>query len=55
MDAILLVLRTGMQRNALGVTGICNSSSADVRFQKWEQAEDFEEMCRGGFRTTMMR
>src|SRR3954470_5089433 len=25
MDAILLVLRTGMQWNALGATGVCNS------------------------------
>jgi hypothetical protein len=32
MDAILLVLRTGMQWNALRVTGICNSSSAHRRF-----------------------
>jgi transposase len=28
MDAILLVLRTGMQWNALNATGICHSSSA---------------------------
>ena len=28
MDAILLVLRTGMQWNALNATGICSSSSA---------------------------
>ena len=29
MNAILLVLRTGMQWNALAVTGICSSSSAN--------------------------
>jgi transposase len=28
MNAILLVLRTGMQWNALNATGICSSSSA---------------------------
>jgi putative transposase len=35
MDAILLVLRTGMQWNALDATGICSSSSAHRRFQEW--------------------
>jgi transposase len=35
MDAILLVLRTGMQWNALEVSGICSSSSAHRRFQEW--------------------
>jgi hypothetical protein len=34
MDAILLVLRTGMRWNALNVTGICSSSSAHRRFQE---------------------
>src|SRR6266571_4899961 len=38
MDAILLVLRTGMQWNALNATGICSSSSAHRRFQEWERA-----------------
>ena len=32
MDAILLVLRSGMQWNALTATGICTSSSAHRRF-----------------------
>ena len=36
MEAILLVLRTGMQWNALNATGICSSSSAHQRFQEWE-------------------
>ena len=36
MDAILLVLRTGMQWNALNATAICHSSSAHRRFQEWE-------------------
>ena len=41
MDAILLVLRTGMQWNALNATGVCSSSSAHRRFQEWEQAGVF--------------
>jgi len=48
MDAILLVLRTGMQWNALTVTGICTSSSAHRRFQEWEQAGVFHEIWRQG-------
>jgi transposase len=34
MDAILLVLRTGMQWNALDGTGICSCSSAYRRFRE---------------------
>ena len=48
MDAILLVLRTGMQWNALDVTGVCNSSTAHRRFQEWEQAGVFHEIWRRG-------
>ena len=48
MDAILLVLRTGMQWNALKVTGICHYSSAHRRFQEWEQAGVFHEIWRQG-------
>ena len=48
MDAILLVLRTGMQWNALDVTGVCNSSTAHRRFQEWERAEVFHEIWRLG-------
>jgi len=48
MDAILLVLRTGMQWNALNATGICSSSSAHRRFQEWEQAGVFYEIWRQG-------
>ncbi len=48
MDAILLVLRTGMQWNALNATGICTSSSAHRRFQEWEQAGLFHEIWRQG-------
>lgn len=48
MDAILLVLRTGMQWNALNATGICSSSSAHRRFQEWAEAGVFEEFWRQG-------
>jgi len=47
MDAILLVLRTGMQWNALNATSIC-TSSAHRRFQEWEQAGVFHEIWRQG-------
>ena len=46
MEAILLVLRTGMQWNALNATGICSSSSAHRRFQEWERAGLFRELWR---------
>jgi putative transposase len=48
MNAILLVLRTGMQWNALDVTGICSSSSAHRRFQEWTEAGVFHEFWRRG-------
>ncbi len=48
MDAILLVLRTGMQWNALDATGVCNSSTAHRRFQEWERAGVFHEIWRQG-------
>src|SRR5919108_5858836 len=48
MNAILLVLRTGMQWNALNAAGICSSSSAHRRFQEWTQAGVFEEFWRQG-------
>ena len=41
MNAILFVLRTGCQWNALNATGICSSSSAHRRFQEWERAGVF--------------
>ena len=47
-DAILLVLRTGMQWNALNATAICHSSSAHRRFQEWERAGVFAEFWRQG-------
>jgi transposase len=48
MDAILLVLRTGMQWNALDATGVCSSSTAHRRFQEWERAGVFAEIWRQG-------
>ena len=48
MEAILLVLRTGMQWNALNATGICSWSSAHRRFQEWERAGVFQEIRRQG-------
>lgn len=44
MNAILLVLRTGMQWNALDATGICSSSSAHRRFSEWTEAGVFERL-----------
>jgi len=48
MDAIFLVLRTGMQWNALNATGVCHSSSAHRRFQEWQHAGVFHEIWRQG-------
>lgn len=48
MDAILFVLRTGCQWNALNGTGICSSSSAHRRFQEWVEAGVFEEFWMHG-------
>ena len=48
MNAILLVLRTGMQWNALDATEIANSKTAHRRFQEWERAGVFEEIWRQG-------
>ncbi len=48
MNAVLLVLRTGMQWNALDATGVCNSSTAHRRFQEWQRAGVFHEVWRQG-------
>lgn len=48
MNAIFLVLRTGMQWNALSATGICSSSSAHRRFLEWTEAGVFREFWRQG-------
>jgi len=48
MNAILFVLRTGCQWNALNATGICSSSSAHRRFLEWTEAGVFEAFWRQG-------
>jgi transposase len=48
MDAILLVLRTGMQWRALKATGLCGPSSAYRRFREWLAAGVFEQLWRQG-------
>jgi transposase len=48
MTAILFVLRTGCQWNALNGTGICSSSSAHRRFQEWTKAGVFERFWQEG-------
>lgn len=41
IDAIFLLLRTGMQWKSLDATGICSSSSAYRRFREWSEAGVF--------------
>ena len=48
MDALLLVLRTGMQWGALRATGLCHPSSAYRRFREWLAAGVFREFWRQG-------
>lgn len=48
MNAILFVLRTGCQWNALKATGICGSSSAHRWFQRWCQAGVFLKFWQAG-------
>jgi transposase len=48
MDAILFVLRTGCQWNALDATNICSCSSAYRRFREWTSAGVFEELWKRG-------
>ena len=48
MDAILLVLRTGMQWNALDQTGICSCAAAYRRFREWSDAGVFATFWRLG-------
>lgn len=51
MNAILFVLRTGCQWNALNRTGICSSSSAHRRFIEWTNAGVFEKFWEQGLLT----
>ena len=48
MNAILFVLRTGCQWNALNATGLCPSSTAHDRFQQWVKAGVFAKLWRQG-------
>ena len=48
MNAILFLLRTGCQWNALDATGICSCSSAYRRFREWTEAGVFEAFWRQG-------
>jgi transposase len=48
MNAILLVLRTGCQWNALNGIGPCSSSTAHRRFQEWCNAGVFLTLWRAG-------
>ena len=50
MDAILLVLRTGMQWKALDLYGPCKGSVAHKRFQEWVQAGVFLKLWQEGLR-----
>ncbi len=44
LDAILFVLRTGCQWEALNATTLCKKSSAHRRFQEWEAAGVFAQL-----------
>lgn len=48
MDAIFLLLRTGMQWRALDSTGICTCSSAYRRFREWLDAGVFVAFWKQG-------
>lgn len=48
MEAIVFVLRTGCQWNALNATGICSSTTAYRRFREWLEAGVFEQFWREG-------
>ncbi len=48
IDAILLVLHTGGQWNALNTTGICSLRTAHRRFPEWQRAGVAHEFrCQG--------
>ena len=48
MTAILFVLRTGCQWEALDATNLCSHSSAHRRFQEWAEAGVFEQLWKQG-------
>ena len=47
-EAIFFVLRTGCQWNALSATGLCASSTAHDRFQRWVEAGFFLRFWQAG-------
>jgi transposase len=48
LNMIFLVLRTGMQWNALNSTGICSCTPVYARFREWVDAGVFAEFWRRG-------
>jgi putative transposase len=48
LNAIFFVLRTGCQWNALNATGLCPSSTAHDRLQRWVKAGVFLELWKAG-------
>lgn len=48
LNMIFLVLRTGMQWNALNATGICSCTPVYQRFREWVAAGVFEQFWRQG-------
>lgn len=48
LNGIFFVLRTGSQWNALSVTGICPSSTANDRFRQWVKDGTFERFFHSG-------
>jgi len=48
LDAIFFVLRTGCQWNALNATGLCPSSTAHDRFQRWVREGVFLRFWQAG-------
>ena len=50
LNAILFVLRTGCQWNALSATGICPSSTANDRFREWVKNDTFLRFFHAGLK-----
>lgn len=53
MEAILFVLHTGCQWNALSATGICSSSSAHQRLQEWARPGCPTDRGKGGVKRSL--
>lgn len=50
MNGIFFVLKTGCQWRALDVTGICDGSVANKRFQEWRKAGVFKAFWKKGLK-----